>query len=117
MKSLARFFIVFILLIGNGIATFPAPAVSNQEMLLTIPYLSDKNATIIDNGLKSIKGILSIQVCYELKVMIITYEENLVSQESILKNIQSQEINSTVDLLHTSDIPKIKSKYEIKIIK
>ena len=117
MKSHTRFFIVFTLLIGKGIASFSAPAVSNQEMLLSIPYLSDKNATIIDHGLKSMNGILSIQVCFELKVMIISFEESLITQESIFKNIQSQEINSTIDLLHASDIPQIKSKYEIKIIK
>lgn len=117
MKSPARFFIIFIILIGKSTSSYSAPAVSNQEVLLSIPYLTDKNATIINNGLRSTKGILSIQVCYELKVMIISYEENLITQESILKNIQSQEINSTVDILHTSDIPKIKSKYKINIIK
>ena len=117
MNSLARFLIIFTLLIGKGIPSYSAHVGSTKEMLLSIPYLSDKNSTIIDDGLKSMKGILSIQVCYELKVMIISYEENSASQESILKNIQSQEINSTVDILHTSDIPKIKSKYKINIIK
>jgi hypothetical protein len=88
-----------------------------KELLVSMPYLSDKNATIIDKGLQQLSGIISIQVCYELKVMIVAFDANVQNEDTILNNMRSQEINSPVEQLHSSDIQKIKSTYEINTIR
>lgn len=117
MKYLLSFFMVF------AIFTFATPPLQStldadkKEMLVSLPYLSDKNAAIIDRGLKSTVGIIGIQSCYELKVMIISYNPKLVDEVKIFQTMKSLEINSSIELMYHSDINKIRASYAITIIR
>ena len=103
---------------ANALSTFKINSDSHsKELLISLPYLSDKNATVINNGLKQLQGIISIEVCYELKLMIVTFDREIQNEENILNNIKSQEINSSIDQLKSDDINKIRMNYKIDSIK
>jgi hypothetical protein len=116
-----KFILAFVLMVSLSATTYSQSKISansqRKELLVSMPYLSDKNAIIIDKGLQQLPGIISIQVCYELKVMIVAFDANVQNEENIIINMRSQEINSPVEQLHSSDIQKIKSTYEINTIR
>lgn len=117
MKYIISIFILFAVI---SFATPPlqsALAADKKEMLVSLPYLSEKNASIIDRGLKSSAGIIGIQSCYDLKVMIISYDPKIVNEEIILQTMRSLEINSSVELMYHSDINKIRSTYAVTTIR
>ena len=61
-----------------------------KEILLRIPLLSQKNARIISNAIDSLSGIKEIEACYELRVLIIAYDANKISDESSIMKIINQ---------------------------
>lgn len=117
MKLIISFLIILSLNSNANAQSKTIGTENRKELLVSMPFLSDKNAKIIDEGLKQLKGIISIQACYELNVMIIVFNSEIQNEENILNNMKSQEINSTVEQLHSSDVQNIKSKYEISTIR
>ena len=91
--------------------------IPKKEMIISMPMLTDKNAEIVKTGLKNLNGIGDIEVCYQLNVVIISYDEKTETEEHILETIRKQEINSTVELLNSRDIPKIRSEFHTDKIK
>jgi hypothetical protein len=93
------------------------PGIEKKEMLLRLPLLSDKNAMVIAEALDTIQGIENIEVCYELKVMIIGYSPDVISDESvILEIISKQRINTSFEKIYSSDIPLIRDKYNLILL-
>ena len=89
-----------------------------KEILLRIPLLAEKNAKIITEAIETLPGIMQIEACYELKVMIIGYDSELIKNESSIMNILNQlRINTTIEKIYSSDIPQIKSNYKISNLK
>ena len=89
-----------------------------KEILLRLPLLAEKNAKIITNAIETLPGIMQIEACYELKVMIIGYDSELIKNESSIMNILNQlRINTTIEKIYSSDIPQIKSNYKISNLK
>ena len=89
-----------------------------KEILLRLPLLAEKNAKIITNAIETLPGIMQIEACYELKVMIIGYDSELIKSESSIMNILNQlRINTTIEKIYSSDIPQIKSNYKISNLK
>ena len=89
-----------------------------KEILLRLPLLAEKNAKIITNAIETLPGIMQIEACYELKVMIIGYDSEIIKNESSIMNILNQlRINTTIEKIYSSDIPQIKSNYKISNLK
>lgn len=89
-----------------------------KEMLLRLPLLAEKNAKIITDAIETLPGIMQIEACYELKVMIIGYDSEIIKNESSIMNILNQlRINTTIEKIYSSDIPHIKSNYKISNLK
>lgn len=85
-----------------------------KEILLRLPLLSEKNAQIISNALDTLSGMKEIEACYELRVLIIAYDNEKISDDSVVMNILNQlKINTTIEKIYSSDIPLIRSKYKI----
>ena len=113
------FFLMFLLSCTSVSVCFSADSAEvKKEILLRIPLLSQKNARIISNSLDALSGIKEIEACYELRVLIIAYDANKISDEaSIMKIINQQAINTTIEKIYSSDIPIIKKNYKISKIK
>ena len=80
--------------------------------------MSPKSTRILSNSLDSLTGIMEIEACYELRVFIITYDANKISDEATIMNIlNKQDINTTIEKINSSDIPVIKKNYKISKIK
>ena len=89
-----------------------------KEILIRLPLLAEKNAKIITNAIETLPGIMQIEACYELKVMIIGYDSEIIKNESSIMNILNQlRINTTIEKIYSSDIPQIKSNYKISNLK
>ena len=89
-----------------------------KEILLRLPLLAEKNAKIITDAIETLPGIMQIEACYELKVMIIGYDSEIIKNESSIMNILNQlRINTTIEKIYSSDIPQIKSNYKISNLK
>ena len=87
---------------------------TDREILLRLPYLSEKNGKIITSALKELNGIHSLEACFELRVLIVSYDEELIKNDSIiLETINKQELNTTVDKIYSRDIPIIRRDYKI----
>ena len=89
-----------------------------KEILLRLPLLAEKNAKIITDAIETLPGIMQIEACYQLKVMIIGYDSEIIKNESSIMNILNQlRINTTIEKIYSSDIPQIKSNYKISNLK
>ena len=89
-----------------------------KEILIRLPLLAEKNAKIITNAIETLPGIMQIEACYELKVMIIGYDSELIKNETSIMNLLNQlRINTTIEKIYSSDIPQIKSNYKISNLK
>ena len=113
------FFLMFLL--SFAVIPFSFSAIDEEvkkEILLRIPLLSQKNAGIISNALSSLSGIKEIEACYELRVLIITYDAEKISDEAVIMNIINQQsINTEAEKIYSSDISTIKKNYKISILK
>ena len=89
---------------------------SSKEMLISVPYLTDKNAALIQQTLQQTQGVQAIEACYSLHVMVIRYDPQQNSEESLLEILRKAEINSTVELLFSRDIQKIRQTYSLTTI-
>lgn len=91
---------------------------SSHDILLRLPLISDKNVELIASALDNIDGILEISACYELKVLIVVYDETKITDENILVNtINSNAANTSVEKINSSDISIIKQNYKLKEIR
>ena len=89
-----------------------------KEVLLRLPLLTDKNAQIILNSLDSVPGIKVVEACYELRVLIIGYDPDQIKDESFFATrINGLEINTVAEKIYSSDIPIIRNKYKITILR
>ena len=89
-----------------------------KEILIRLPLLAEKNAKIITEAIETLPGIMQIEACYELKVMIIGYDSELIKNETSIMNLLNQlRINTTIEKIYSSDIPQIKSNYKISNLK
>lgn len=83
-------------------------------MLLSLPLMSDKTVDLIASSMRAYGGLLGLEACYELDVIILTYDGSKVdSEERLLAMLRSIELNSPVEQKHATDIPVIRSRYEI----
>ncbi|MBL0104649.1 MAG: hypothetical protein IPP51_13340 [Bacteroidetes bacterium] len=89
---------------------------SSKEMLISVPYLTDKNAVLIQESLKNTPGVQAIEACYPLHVMVIRYDSQKNSEETLLETLRKAEINSTVELLFSRDIQNIRHTYKLTTI-
>lgn len=110
---------MFLLLCTTVSVCFSADSAEvKKEILLRIPLLSPKSTRILSNSIDSLKGIMEIEACYELRVFIITFDANKISDEATIMNIlNKQDINTTIEKINSSDIPVIKKNYKISKIK
>jgi hypothetical protein len=93
---------------------FLSAADGNNQMLLRIPLLSQKNAEIITTALDKIEGVNKIEACYELRVMMIEYDENKMDKDvNLVDVINESGINTSAEKIFESDIPLIKAKYKV----
>jgi hypothetical protein len=104
-----------IILLRMMLLSFNATAIENsKEILMRLPLLSAKNAEIITNALDTIKGVKKIEACYELKVLMIAFDNREIENEnSLVDLINNLGINTVAEKIYESDIPLIKSKYKI----
>jgi hypothetical protein len=114
--------LLFTLVLACAIFSFcnaiTADSIEKKEILLRLPLLSQKNSAIITNALDTLNGIKKIEACYPLNVMIIGYDDEKIKSESVILNILSGlEINTTVEKIYSSDIPLIRNKYKITILR
>ncbi len=109
------FFLMFLLSLIIGTVCFSKEGIQiRKDILIRLPLLSQKNARIITNALSPVVGITEIDACYELKVLIITYDAEKIKDDSVILNIiNQQEINTTVEKIYSRDIPIIKKNYKI----
>ena len=89
---------------------------TSTEMLVSIPYLSDKNVSIISHSLKDSPGIEAIEACYEMNVLIVHYNPAQNNETSILETIRTAEINSNAELKFRTDIPAIRRNYKVESV-
>ena len=83
-------------------------------MLLRLPLLSQKNAQIITTALDKIEGVEKIEACFELRVLMIEYNENKLDTDvNLVDVINDLGINTVAEKIFESDIPAIKAKYNI----
>ena len=108
------FFLMLYLFMTSTVSFSSDNVIVKKEILLRLPLLAEKNAKIISAAFYTLSGIKEIEVCYELKVMIIAYDSEIIKDESSIMNILNQlRINTTIEKIYSSDIPKIKSNYKI----
>ena len=108
------FFLMLYLFMTSTVCFSSDNNIVKKEILLRLPLLAEKNARIITNAIETLPGIKEIEACYELKVMIIAYDSEVIKDESAIMNILNQlVINTTIEKIYSSDIPKIKSNYKI----
>ena len=108
------FFLMLYLFMTSTVSFSSDNVIVKKEILLRLPLLAEKNAKIISAAIDTLSGIKEIEVCYELKVMIIAYDSEIIKDESSIMNILNQlRINTTIEKIYSSDIPKIKSNYKI----
>jgi hypothetical protein len=112
-----KYVLVLVVLVFSGISACLAESDiqgNKKEILLRLPLLSDKNAIYVSTALDTLDGIKSIEVCYQLNVMIIGYDSQKISDEaSVVKFIDGLHINSTVEKIYSSDIPTIRRNYKV----
>lgn len=123
LKKYASFFLFLILLSWYTELHAQEHVVQNsssgnhKELLLRMPLLSDKTAAIVESSLHALVGVERVEACYDLAVMIITYDPSRINDEnSIVEHIRKQEINTSVEPLTTRDIPQIRKNYSIQTI-
>ena len=86
-----------------------------SEILLRLPLLSTKNATIISNALDTMKGIEGIEASFELKVMIIGFDNQIITDDTVvMKILNNLQINTPIEKIYSTDIPIIRNKYKLK---
>ena len=108
------FFLMLFLFMASTVCFSMEKEIIKKEILIRLPLLAEKNARIITNSIDTLPGIKEIDACYELKVLIITYDNEIIKDESTIMNILNQlRINTTIEKIFSSDIPKIKSNYKI----
>ena len=108
------FFLMLYLFMTSTVCFSSDNNIVKKEILLRLPLLAEKNARIITNAIETLPGIKEIEACYELKVMIIAYDSEVIKDESTIMNILNQlVINTTIEKIYSSDIPKIKRNYKI----
>ena len=109
------FFIVFYLLCSAFTGGLYATSEdTKKEILLRLPFLSEKNGKIISNALEKVNGITSLEACYELRVLIIKYDSEIIKDDAlIIEIINQQNLNTTVEKIYSRDIPIIKKNYKI----
>ena len=108
------FFLMLFLFMASTVCFSMEKEIIMKEILIRLPLLAEKNARIITNSIDTLPGIKEIDACYELKVMIITYDSEVIKDEYSIMNILNQLIiNTTIEKIYSSDIPKIKSNYKI----
>lgn len=108
------FFLMLFLFMASTVCFSMEKEIIKKEILIRLPLLAEKNARIITNAIDTLPGIKEIDACYELKVLIITYDNEIIKDESTIMNILNQlRINTTIEKIYSSDIPKIKSNYKI----
>lgn len=112
------FFLMSFLFMTSTVCFSSDNDIVKKEILLRLPLLAEKNAKIITDAIETLPGILEIDACYELKVMIIGYDSEIIKDESSIINILNQlRINTTIEKIFSSDIPKIKTNYKISILR
>ena len=112
------FFLMLFLFMASTVCFSMEKEIIKKEILIRLPLLAEKNARIITNAIDTLPGIKEIDACYELKVLIITYDNEIIKDESTIMNILNQlRINTTIEKIFSSDIPKIKSNYKISNLK
>ncbi len=94
-------------------ATGFAQDVNSKEMLISVPYLTDKNAELIRQSLERTEGVGSIEACYDLHVVIIRYDSKSHTEESLLEYLRTIEMNSQLELLYSRDISAIRRSYKL----
>lgn len=119
LKKILTLLILFFLILDlNNLQGQVNPVVDkdlkNKELLLRMPLLSDKTAGIVENALRSMNGIQSVEACYEVGTMIVSYRPDIITDENtIVEKIRQLEINTSVEPLTTRDIPLIREKYNV----
>ena len=112
------FFLMLIFFLLSTVCFSSDNDIVKKEILLRIPLLAEKNAKIITEAIETLPGIMQIEACYELKVMIIGYDSELIKNETSIMNLLNQlRINTTIEKIYSSDIPQIKSNYKISNLK
>lgn len=112
-----RYLFLTILCVAIMLRVFSFPsATSRSEILVRLPLIFDKNVLVIRDALDSVSGIEKVEVCYSLKVMIITYNPD-IDETSIMAIINNQRINTTVEKIFAIDIPVIRRNYVLENIR
>src|SRR3954462_895486 len=89
----------------------------SAEILVKAPLLSAKNIAVMSSGLKEVNGIRYIEACYDLRVMIIGFDKSVITSEGeIIGKLERLNTNTTFELIHSSDIPKIRQQYKVTIV-
>jgi hypothetical protein len=89
---------------------------ATREMLVRLPLLSEKNAALISSAL-DIPGVNDVSACYELKVMIVEYNDVVTNEQSLMNVITSNAGNTSAEKINSSDIWIIRDHYKISYLK
>jgi copper chaperone CopZ len=90
---------------------------ATKEVLLRLPLISDKNAAAISDALAKIEGVSEVSANYELKVLIVTYDDAVINDENVLLNLIIENAgNTSVEKINSSDIKIIRRNYSLTVL-